>query len=94
MNKVRYIIRARDEGGTVADFLTIIQNDPAIELVDTIGPADRPHTAVVAIEADQAPSFEQRFRNLQHLMIEQDRPLSLYDRTADDLARSERNTNG
>lgn len=94
MKKVRYIVRARAEGSTVADFLTMLQNDPDLELVDTIGPADKPHTAVVAVAPEQAPSFEQRFRNHQHLMIEQDRPLSLFDKTADFLSRSERNTNG
>jgi hypothetical protein len=93
MKKVRFIIRARDDGGTVAEVLTMIQNDPALELVDTIGPADKPHTAVVAVDPEQAPSFEQRFRNQQHLMIEPDRPLSLSDTAADLPARSERNTN-
>jgi hypothetical protein len=93
MKKVRFIVRTRDDGGTVADFLTMIHNDPAIELVDTIGPADRPHTVVVEVEAEQAPSFEQRFRNLQHLMIEPDRPLSLFDKSAEFLVRSERKTN-
>lgn len=94
MKKVRFIIRARDDGGTVAEVLTMIKNDPALELVDTIGPADKPHTAVVAVEPEQAHSFEQRFRNLQHLMIEQDRPLSLFDTMAASLAWSERKTNG
>jgi hypothetical protein len=94
MTKKRFIVRARDEGGTVADFLTMIKNDPALELVDTIGPAERPHTAVVAVEPEQAPAFEQRFRNLQHLMIEPDRPLSLFDRMGHLTDRSERNTNG
>ena len=92
MQKIRFIVRARDDGGTVADALTMIANDPALELVDTIGPTGRPHTAVVAVPPEQAPSFEQRFRNLQHLMIEPDRPLSLFD--GDAPARSERNTNG
>lgn len=94
MQKIRFIVRARDDSSTVADFLTMIQNDPALELVDTIGPADRPHTAVVAVDPEQAPSFEQRFRNLKHLMIEPDRPLSLFDKAANLQDRSERNTNG
>ena len=93
MDKTRFIVRRRDEGA-LTDFLAIINNDPAIELVDTIGPEQSPHTAVVAVPPEQALSFEQRFRNLQQLMIERDRPLSLYDRTAYDLDRSERKTNG
>ena len=94
MEKIRFIVRARGEGGTLADFLATLPNDPGLELVDTIGPAHAPHTAVVAVPADLAPSFEQRFRNSQQLMIERDRPLSLFDKTATFLHRSERNTNG
>jgi hypothetical protein len=93
MEKTRFIVRARDEGESLADFLTTIEQEPAIELVDTIGPAGHPHTAVVAVAPDQAPSFEQRFRNSPQLMIERDRPLSLFDKTADFLHRSERKTN-
>jgi hypothetical protein len=94
MEKIRFIVRARHEGSTLTDFLTTIGNEPGLELVDTIGPAQGPHTAVVAVPPEQAPSFEQRFRNSPLLMIERDRPLSLFDKTADFLHRSERNTNG
>ncbi len=93
MEKIRFIVRAREEGTTLADFLTTLQHEPELELVDTIGPAQGPHTAVVAVPAELAPSFEQRFRNSQQLMIERDRPLSLFDKTADFLHRSERKTN-
>jgi hypothetical protein len=93
MEKIRFIVRTRTEGTTLADFLAMIATDPDLELVDTIGPAGQPHTAVVAIDADLAPAFEQRFQNSPLLMIERDRPLSLFDKTADFLHRSERNTN-
>lgn len=93
MEKIRFIVRARNEGGTLADFLAMIDKEPALELVDTIGPAQQPHTAVVAVNPDQAPSFEQRFHNSPQLMIERDRPLSLFDKTADFPHRSERKTN-
>lgn len=93
MEKTRFIVRARDEGTTLTDFLTTIQGEPGLELVDLIGPAGKPHTAVVAVESQYAPSFEERFRNSQQLMIERDRPLSLFDKTADFLHRSERKTN-
>ncbi len=79
MSKVRYIVRARSDTGALSDFLSNIQNNAEIELVDTIGPQGKPHTAVIAVAPDQAPSFEQRFCNSQHLMIERDRPLSLYN---------------
>ncbi len=93
MEKIRFIVRVRHEGGTLADFLAMIHEEPAIELVDTIGPAQQPHTAVIAVEPEQAPSFEQRFQHSQQLMIERDRPLSLFDKTAGFLHRSERKTN-
>ena len=93
MEKTRFIVRARDEGSSLTDFLAMVDILPELELVDTIGPAGRPHTAVVAVDAQHAPSFEQRFRNQQQLMIERDRPLSLFDKTADFLHRSERKTN-
>ena len=93
MEKIRFIVRARAEGSTLNDFLTIIGDDLQLELVDTIGPQGHPHTAVIATATEHAPAFEQRFRNSPELMIERDRPLSLFDETADFLQRSERNTN-
>ena len=93
MEKIRFIVRTRNEDDTLSDFLAIIKNEPELELVDTIGPKQQPHTAVIAVAADHAPSFEQRFRNSQQLMIERDRPLSLFDKSADFLHRSERKTN-
>ena len=91
MDKIRFIVRAREEGHTLNDFLTMVQADPQLELVDTIGPQGCPHTAVVTAATEHAPAFEQRFRNSPELMIERDRPLSLFDKTADFLQRSERN---
>jgi hypothetical protein len=93
MEKTRYIVRAQAEEATLADFLATIENDPELELVDTIGPPGKPHTAVVAVTPELAPCFEQRFCNSPHLLIERDRPLSLFDKTTGFL-RSERNING
>lgn len=92
MEKIRFIVRARAEGSALTDFLTTIGDDPQLELVDTIGPQGLPHTAVIATAPDHAPAFEQRFRHSPELMIERDRPLSLLDKTADFLRRSERKT--
>lgn len=81
MTKSRYIIRAREEPvalAALAEFRASLPASPEIELVDTIGPPDQPHTLVVDVAAEQARSLEQRFRNSQHLMIERDRPLSLF----------------
>ena len=91
MERTRFIVRARQEGDTLTDFLNALQDDPNLEVVDTIGPPQQPHTAVLAVEPELAADFEQRFRNSPHLLIERDRPLSLLDKTAGFLHRSERN---
>ena len=76
--RVRYIVRARDDNpAALAAFLAAVGSDPDIELADTIGPQDRPHTAVVAIAPGKALAFERRFQNSNQLLIERDRPLSL-----------------
>jgi hypothetical protein len=93
METIRFIVRTRAEDGTLADFLASLQAEPAFEVVDTIGPPGRPHTAVIAVGADQAPAFEQRFRHSPHIAIERDRPLSLFDKTVHFLHRSERKSN-
>lgn len=93
MEKIRFIVRTRAEGSTLADFLTTIHNDPALELTDIIGPQGRPHTAVISTSAEHAPAFEERFRHSTEIMIERDRPLSLFDKTAQFLHQSERNSN-
>lgn len=90
MDQIRFIVRTRVEGSTLADFLTNIATDPALELVDTIGPSGQPHTAVVSTCPEHAPAFEERFRNSTQIMIERDRPLSLFDETAQFLLQSER----
>lgn len=93
MERIRFIVRARHEGDTLTDFLDALQGDPELEVVDTIGPPNEPHTAVLAVEPELASDFEQRFLNSPHLMIERDRPLSLFDTPTGSLPRSERNTN-
>lgn len=77
MPKSRYIIRARNDEGALSAFLASIADDPAIEVADTIGPADRPHTAVLTVAPEQAAALEQRVRQVQQLTIEPDQPLSL-----------------
>lgn len=93
MDTIRFIVRTRHEGATLTEFLNLVGCDPAFEVVDTIGPAGQPHTAVVATGAEHAARFEQRFNQLEHLIVERDRPLSLFDKTASFLHRTERNTN-
>jgi len=74
----RYIVRAAADADALSAFIDSIAADPAIRLVDTIGPsAGPPHTAVV--ETDPATAEQLRRSNLNHLTIEPDQPLSLFD---------------
>ncbi len=76
-----YIVRSED-AGQLAEFVEDIRQDPAVKLVDTIGPTNQPHTVVVAMSPEKALSLEQRFRkNSTPLIIEPDRPLSLFGET-------------
>ncbi|WP_295994340.1 hypothetical protein [Rugamonas sp.] len=76
VGSTRYLIRAKDDA-PINDVLTELADDPDVELVDLIGPRDRPHTAVVDISADKARDLVQRFiSNNQQVIIEPDRPLS------------------
>lgn len=72
----RYIVRAvRDEQALVR-FIETLGADPAVRLVDTIGPsAGPPHTAVVETDGATAERLRQQTHN--QLMIEPDQPLSL-----------------
>jgi hypothetical protein len=78
MQTSRYIIRAADDGTALIEFMAGIRADPKIRLVDTIGPQEQPHTAVVETDQVAADQLAQRFRNSNQLMIEPDRPLSLF----------------
>jgi hypothetical protein len=74
----RYLIRAAGDSAPLAAFIASIRADPAIALVDTIGPAGQPHTAVVETSGAVADTLRQRFRTSNTLTIEPDRPLSLF----------------
>jgi len=79
--KARYMIHAADsDTPALAAALTALVADPDVELLDTIGPNGQPHTAVVEISHDKALALQQDFRlRNQHLTIEPDRPLSLFE---------------
>lgn len=73
---MRLIVRTRGEPAALAAFLDSIRGDPAITLVDTIGPAGQAHTAVIEVADDAAAALEARLRPSVHLIVERDRPLS------------------
>jgi hypothetical protein len=75
---MRYIIRARETPAALAAFLDSIVHDPDIALVDTIGPPGHVHTAVIEVKEEKALMLERRLSNSTQLIIERDRPLSLY----------------
>ena len=74
----RYIVRAAADAGALGRFIDSLGANPAVRLVDTIGPsAGPPHTVVVETDPDTAAQLRQR--NQHQLTIEPDRPLSLFD---------------
>jgi hypothetical protein len=74
----RYIVRAAADSRALSAFIDDIAANPAVRLVDTIGPSTGPpHTAVVETDPDTAEQL--RRRNLNQLTIEPDQPLSLFD---------------
>jgi hypothetical protein len=74
----RYIVRAAANAGALRVFIDSLGANPAIRLVDTIGPsAGPPHTVVVETDPDTAEQLRQR--NQHQLTIEPDQPLSLFD---------------
>lgn len=74
----RYIVRAAADAGALNSFIDSLGANPAIRLVDTIGPsAGPPHTVVVETDRDTAEQLRQRTQN--QLTIEPDQPLSLFD---------------
>lgn len=74
----RYIVRAAaDDTNALAGFIDSIRDNPAVRLVDTIGPsAGPPHTVVVETDPATVEQLKQGTHN--QLMIEPDSPLSLY----------------
>lgn len=74
----RYIVRAATEGGALGAFIDSLGANPAIRLVETIGPgAGPPHTVVVETDPDTAEQLRQHHQH--QLRIEPDQPLSLFD---------------
>lgn len=78
LERNRYIVRAAADSAPLQQFVAGIQDEPAIRLVETIGPAQQPHTAVIETDEATAQQLAQRFRSNNQLMIEPDRPLSLF----------------
>lgn len=76
--RARFLIRAVGDAVPLADFIAAVGADPSIAIVDRIGPPGQPHTVVADMSHDRARSLEQNFSLSHQLMIEPDRPLSLF----------------
>lgn len=77
-NQHRYIVRAAGDSAPLQGFIAGLQGEPAIQLVEAIGPAQQPHTVVIQTDEATAQQLAQRFSSTNQLMIEPDRPLSLF----------------
>lgn len=72
----KFLISAKDDA-PLNDVLATLADDPDVDIVDTIGPRDQPHTAVVEIKAVKAQAWARRLlAHNQQLIIEPDQPLS------------------
>ncbi|WP_426113286.1 hypothetical protein [Massilia sp. PWRC2] len=75
----RYIVRAAGDAIPLTGFLATIANEPAIAIVDRIGPPGQAHTVVAEMSHDRARALEQQFiQSQQPIIIEPDRPLSMF----------------
>ena len=73
----RYLVSSADST-QVADFIAQADADPALTLVEKIGPQEAPHTAVFEMPHATAATLALRFKHSGNLKIEPDRPLSLF----------------
>lgn len=77
--KKRYIIRSED-AKQMAGFIEKIRQDPAVEILDVIGPAEAPHTLVALMPNEKAQFLEKEFVLQRPLLIEPDQPISPLDK--------------
>jgi hypothetical protein len=73
-----YLISSVDSK-QLSDFIASAGDDPALQLIEIIGPQDSPHTAIYDMPHDSAAELARRFQTSGNLKIEPDRPLSLFD---------------
>ncbi len=73
----RYLIIANDNR-RLRRFVDDALKDAELDLIETIGPSDAPHTAVYEMAHDKAAALQQGFQAEGALRIEPDRPLSLF----------------
>ena len=60
----------------LAEIVALMKSDPKMRLVREIGPPGEPHTLAIAMSEDRAAMLRERFKG--RVIVERDRPLSLY----------------
>jgi aspartate carbamoyltransferase regulatory subunit len=75
LSNKRYLVSA-EQTSALAHVIDHVKADPALQLVDTIGPQQAPHTLVVDMNEEQAARLRKKFSKLRGLSIEPDQPLS------------------
>ncbi len=73
----RYLVSCNDSA-KLARFVSDSHADPELQLIETIGPRDAPHTAVFDMAHAIAVQLEHRFAASGDMKIEPDQPLSLF----------------
>ena len=73
----RYLVSCADPG-KLAQFIQASQHDPTLQLIDTLGPLNAPHTAVYEMAHAKAADLQRLFNQAGELRIEPDQPLSMF----------------
>jgi hypothetical protein len=82
MTPTRYLVRARGTGPAAEQaldaFMAFIRKASDLALLDAIGPPGHPHTLVIGVPPGQVGTYEPQFHEWRDLIIEPDRPLSMF----------------
>ncbi len=73
----RYLVSCIDSS-RLARFVADSHGNPELQLLDTLGPQDAPHTAVYEMPHATAARLEKHFEAGGDMKIEPDQPLSLF----------------
>jgi hypothetical protein len=73
----RYIVSSVD-AGKLSQFIRSSDQDPSLQLIDTLGPISAPHTAVYDMAHAKAAELQRLFTQSGDLKIEPDQPLSMF----------------
>ena len=77
----RYLVSST-RGDQLSAFLSELSADPELHLLDTLGPLNAPHTAVVEMPHAKASQLQQRFAAAGELHIEPDQQLKMFPNPA------------